>query len=58
MYSIFQLNVGGAKRGDGRMLEFICSCPTREEAEDQLPSLGEGFYYILPCYEIKGKKDV
>lgn len=57
-YGVFELNIEGAKHGDGRLLEFICSCPTKEEAEALLPSFGRGFYYILPCYIVKDREDM
>lgn len=55
-HSIFELNIEGAKHRDGRLLEFLCSCPTKPEAEELVKGLGDGFYYILPCYEVKDKE--
>lgn len=56
MHSIFQLTEGDARHG-GRVLEFICSSYTKKKAEELLPELGEGFYYILPCYEVRLSKE-
>lgn len=55
--SIFELHVESDRSSDNQYLGFIRDCSTEEEAKEALPDLGKGYYYILPCYEVKDEED-